>query len=114
MRATNGTTQHNAVERIGELFLVARAQGTLVEFAAAVASDFDVDITFDHKKGDFPTYDAAEIKAIKASANVHFEGEHFSATATRGADLLPLFSRYQISALEDKLLARVNALEFDK
>lgn len=114
MRATNGTTQHNAVERIGELHAVASPAWLLSKFATAVASDFDVSIAFTYKPGDFPSGDAAEITAIRTDASVHFDGDGIAITAARGSDLLPLFDRFQIAALEDRLLARVNAGEFTK
>lgn len=119
MRDQIGTTQHTAVERIGELHVVASPAWLLSKFATAVASDFDVSIAFTYKpgdfpSGDFPSDDAAEITAIKTDASVHFDGDGIAITAARGSDLLPLFDRHQITALEDRLLARVNAGEFTK
>lgn len=78
------------------------------EVDRAVATEFDVVV--EYVRHEF----AVEVKAIKASANVHFEGEHFSATAMHGADLLPLFSGAQVSALEDRIMMALAAGEADE
>lgn len=128
MRDKNCTTQHSAVEQIGELVLCIPAvfhDGMLVkqpDFAELRAAEFNVKVHFSYTPGDAPrgfgppdTWDdgaPAEvcIKAIKADANVHFDNDDgISLTAARGTDLLPLFSHTQLAALEDNLLARAEA-----
>jgi hypothetical protein len=124
MRDKNCTTQHSADEQIGELILripAAFHDGLLVKqphFAELVATEFSVKVEFSYTPGDAgqlhgrfedavePTPAEVTIKAIKADASVHFDGDGVSLTAERNTDLLPLFSHYQIAALEDKLLAR--------
>lgn len=128
MRDKNCTTQHSAVEQMGELSLripAAFQDGLLScepDFAELVATEFSVNIEFSYTPADAPrsfghpdTWDdgaPAElcIHAIKADANVHFDNDDgISLTAARGTDLLPLFSHTQLAALEDKLLARAEA-----
>lgn len=77
------------------------------EVDRAVACEFDVSI--DYVRHEFDV----EVKAVKASANVHFEGDHFSATAMHGTDLLPLFSGAQLSALEDRIMMALAAGDCD-
>lgn len=112
-----------AIERIGELALRMKptALGVTESFATVVAADFDVKIEYRFTPGhagkldgpmedaEEPESDELEIRAIKADANVHFDGDGMTATATRGTDLTALFSGLQITALEDKLLAAKRA-----
>lgn len=104
MKSTRGTRTLT----IGELKL--RLMG--VDLAAqeidkAVATEFDVLV--EYVRHEF----AVEVKAIKASANVHFGGDNFSATAMHGTDLMPLFSGAQVSALEDRIMMALAAGESD-
>lgn len=98
-----------AIERIGELVFTPISKSG-ADFGAVVAQDFDVKVEYSY----WPGYAAGEsweavapalaIKAIRADANVTFDGEGVSFTAKRGVDLMALFSRHQIGTLEDKLL----------
>lgn len=82
---------------IGELALHLRAADLLSEhFDTMVAQEFDVDVEY-VAEGD------AEVKAVKAAANVHFEGDSGSLTVLRGTDLLPLFAHRAVAELEDRI-----------
>lgn len=89
------------------------------EFDSGIASDFEVEVEFDYTPGhpgnlsghwdmaEEPIRASVEISAIKANANVHFEGDVTTTIARRGADLLPLFSNREVTALEDLLMVMV-------
>lgn len=79
------------------------------EFATAVATDFDVEVEYSYSPANLDADKIAELRvtAIKASFNVHFEGEHVDTIVKRGADLLPLFSHREVTAMEDELLAKI-------
>lgn len=104
MKSTRGTRTLT----IGELKLkVMGVDLAAQEVDRAVAAGFDVAV-------DFVRHElAVEVKAIKADANVHFEGDNFSCTAMRGTDLLPLFSGAQVTALEDRIMMALAAGEAD-
>lgn len=126
MRDKFGTTQHST-EHIGELCIeipAAYQDGLRTKapyFARLAAVDFEVKIEFVYTPGepgklDGPLEDAVEpipaaveIRAIRAASNVLFDGDGVVLTACRGTDLLQLFTHAQISALEDRLLARAMA-----
>lgn len=80
-----------------------------------VASEFQVLVEYTYQPGEPPSFDndglqtEIEIKAIKASANVHFAGDVGDLTIKRGTDLLALFSGAQVTALEDQVLAMIEA-----
>jgi hypothetical protein len=111
----------NVKEKIGELRIRCRSAHGLTEFADVVATDFDVKIEFSYTPGDEgkldgrfedavePSPPEIDIRAIRADAAVHFDGEGVRLTAERGTDLLELFSHTEIMVLEDRLLARAEA-----
>lgn len=97
------------IERIGELLFTPTSKSG-ADFGPVVAQDFDVKVEYSYSPG-HPGSDVEEpappelvIKAIRADANVTFDGEGVSFTAQRGVDLMALFSRHQVGTLEDKLL----------
>lgn len=127
MRDKFGTTQHSTTEHIGELCIEIPAayhdglRTKVPYFARLAAADFEVKIEFVYAPGGpgkldgrfedavEPTPAAVEIRAIRAASNVLFDGDGVVLTACRGTDLLQLFTHAQISALEDRLLARAMA-----
>lgn len=109
----------SAIERIGELSMNCKGSPAAASepLATVVARDFDVKIEFTYTPGEPARLsgafeDSCEgcapeliIKAIKADAAVHFDGEEgISVTAARGTCLMPLFTGGQIGALADRLL----------
>jgi hypothetical protein len=103
-----GVMSKTTTINIGELAArVKSADLTAETFDTAIASDFEVQVEYTYTPADMEADQLAEVKiqAIKAAANVHFEGELVSTVARRGSDLLPLFSHYAITALSDAILA---------
>lgn len=104
------------IEKIGELIFKPTTTGG-ADFGAVVAQDFDVKVEYAYSPGHpgnlqgafedavEPMQAELEIRAIRADAHVHFDGEGVAFTAYRGVDLIALFSRQQVAALEVKLLA---------
>lgn len=98
-----------AIERIGELPMRLDSKPAPIEFATVMATDFDVQIDYkytpENREEDIDA--ALAILAIKADAGVHFDSEHTSVIVSRGTDLMPLFSHYQVEHLRDKLLEQL-------
>lgn len=106
---------------IGELKLkVMGVDLAAQEVDRAVACEFDVVVDYTYlpripesgmggrfEDADWGAPAECEIKAIKADAAVHFEGDNFSCTAMRGTDLMPLFSGAQITELQDKIIDEI-------
>jgi AAA+ superfamily predicted ATPase len=93
---------------IGELAARLKSADLTAEtFDTAIASDFEVEVEYHYTPADEEADQQAEvkIKAIKASSNVHFEGDLVSTVVRRGSDLMPLFSHHAITELTDRLLA---------
>lgn len=102
---------------IGELAVKVQAAGLGgANIDTAVASEFDVEIEytylpslagslsggFEDAEEDAPA--EVEIKAIKACANVHFEGDMCDTLIRRGSNMLLLFTGREIDALADRIL----------
>lgn len=99
---------------IGELQLDIQAHGLGgVKLDTPYAAEFEVDVEYTYwpfepaSRGEPEVPAELSIKSIRATANVHFEGDGFSATALRGTDLLELFTGAQVTALEDRILAEI-------
>lgn len=83
---------------IGTLSVKVQAAGLGgATFDTAVATEFDVEV-------DFVTGDlgAVEVRAVKASANVHFEGTYSDVLVRRGAELIELFTGREVDALAER------------
>lgn len=92
----------------------------------AVACDFEVEVEFDYspgwsdprmggamEDGEPPIDPELTITAIKASDNVHFDGEHATTVLKHGTDLMPLFTGAQVTALEDQIYKAIQAGGWD-
>lgn len=92
---------------IGELAArVKSADLTAEVFDTAIASDFEVEVDYDFRPGNASEDQQAEVRvnAIRASSNLHFEGDMVSSVVRRGSDLMPLFSHARISELAHVIL----------
>lgn len=92
---------------IGELAArVKSADLTAETFDTAIASDFEVEVDYDFRPANVEADQMAEVRinAVRATANIHFEGDLVSTVVRRGADLLPLFSHGRISELAHAVL----------
>jgi hypothetical protein len=114
------STAHSRTMTIGELMVDVVGTGLGgARFDTALASEFDVEVEFEYTPGyegrltgpmdmaEEPVSPECEITGIKASANVHFEGDVADVTIKRGADLMPLFSGAQIDKLTDEILLAI-------
>lgn len=122
MRDKNGTTQHSAVEQIGELKLVINSVDKISKLAEPVATEFNVSVEFSYTPGysgklDGPMEDAEEplapqvdIMAIRLVADTHFDSEEgYASTVRRNTDILEAFTHVQLVQMVDRLLARAAA-----
>lgn len=104
---------------IGELAIRIKSLDSIA-IDTAVASEFDVEVDYTYLpripasrlSGAFEDADPGEaaeceIKAIQASANVHFEGSESATVIKRGSDLMPLFTGAQVAALEDRIILAI-------
>lgn len=79
------------------------------------AAEFEVEVEYRYSPFEPATHDEEAIpaeltiKAVRATANVHFEGDGWSVTAMRGTDLTELFSGAQLTALEDRILVEIES-----
>lgn len=102
---------------IGELSVKIVAAGLGGEAVdTAVASEFDVEVDYTYSPGhagnlsgrfedaEEPLDPECDITAIKASANIHFEGDQCEITIKRGTNMMKLFTGAQIDKLTDEIL----------
>lgn len=105
---------------IGELSLKVKSSDlAAIVIDTAVASEFEVEVRYHYEPGhsgnlsgafedaEEPMPEYVSIKAVKASASVHFEGSECEVIVRRGTDLLPLFSGHEVTALEDRILKAI-------
>lgn len=108
-RSSTGTT----TETIGELSLRLKSTDAVgEEIDKATAAEFQVEVKYEFTPGfggEDGQADMLEIKGIKASANVHFEGTYSEVVMKRGADLTPLFAKWELIKLEEKIHAALVA-----
>lgn len=110
------STKGSKTLTIAELYLQIRAMDLAgLTLDTAVASEFEVVAEYSYQPGepvgfaDDGLESEVEIKAIKAGANIHFEGDASSVTIKRGTDIKDLFTGAQVAALEDDIMAMIEA-----